>query len=293
MVRTEEPAIAAVERIVRKAGRVQTNDLDWEAARAVGLTEDEAFIIGYFADVESQTLVNLKTLLALRGALEPVMVAFLTTWNYEEFFHGQALARLLRESGRPVPETRVADCEKHAGAKERLERVLMPLASRGFSQEFPAVYMTFGALHELTTLRGYERLARSAKNPVLRTLSTRIARQERRHFAFYFNQAQNKLSQNHRAQWLTRMLLTHYFAPVGAGLMGSAACEKLYRLLFPGHLGQALCADVDERMGRLPGLAGLMPMSRYFSARGAPNPILRLVSRWGIRSRIGQGADAR
>jgi len=283
----------AVDRILRHAGKVRVDDLNWNDAANVGLSDDEVFIVSYFADVESQTLANLKTLLAMRGALEPEMAAFLTTWSYEEYFHGHAFARLLRACGCVVPDSQVLDCHQSASVKERLERVLMPLASYVFAREFPAVYMTFGAIHELTTLRGYERLGESTKNPVLKELSARIAKQERRHFAFYFNQAQRSLAKNRRARWLTRLLLRYYFAPVGAGLKGNQTCLKLYQSLFPGALGTALCAEVDGRIRRLPGLSDLAPMTEFFTTQRASKRLARLPAGHRLRSRIGQGADAR
>ena len=282
----------AVERIVRHAGKIQLDDLDWTAAARVGLTDTEAFIVTYFSDVESQTLANLRTLLGLRGSLDPEMVAFLTTWNYEEYFHGRAFTRLLRESGRALPDSRVQDCHQSASFKERLERVLMPIASYAFAREFPAVYMTFGAIHELTTLRGYERLEQSANNPLLRVLSERIAKQERRHFAFYFNQAHKKLAESRRARWLTRLLLRYYFAPVGAGLKSRHVCDDLFRSLFPGSLGVALCADVDARIGRLPGLLDANPLTHYFTKTTSLVADTQLQSSQECPSPLGVGADA-
>lgn len=254
----------AVERYLRHAGKVEVDDLDWHAARRAGLSEDEVFVLTYFADIEQQTLRNLRMLLSMRGAFEPDVAAFLTTWNYEEFFHGQALARLLAATGHPLSERRSEEVGRRARFGERLERVLAPLASHLFAREFPAVYVTFGAAHELTTLRGYERLKARTKNPVLATLSERIAKQERRHFAWYFQQARARMEGDRRAQRLVRTLLRASWKPVGAGVKSDAEVARLFRILFPHPLGAHVCTEIDEKLGSLPGLAGIRLMRAYF-----------------------------
>jgi hypothetical protein len=259
---------AAIDRYLRRTGKIVVDDLDWGAAQRVGLTDDEVFALTYFSDIESQTFRYLGALLSMQPRCEPATTAFLTTWNYEEFFHGRALARLLRVTGHPLPSTRVAEVSSRARLNEWLERIAGPLAGRLFAGEFPAVHMAFGAIHELTTLRGYERLVATTENPALRTLCERIAKQERRHFAWYFNHARVRLTHSPRAQRLTRAVLRLNWVPVGAGVKTDAEVLRLFRLLFPGALGTALCTEIDEKMGSLPGLAGIRLMRRYFADRG-------------------------
>ena len=240
-------------------------DLDWEEGGRAGLSDDEVFVLTYFADIENQTLRYLRALLSMQGAFEPDMAAFLTTWNYEEFFHGYALERLLAAAGHPLCPERRAQVQRHARLREQLEGVVAPVVSRLWSSAFPAVYLTFGALQELTTLRGYEGLAARSENPLLQVLARRIARQERRHFAFYFNQAKRRLSQSRGAKSLTRALLRWHWTPVGAGVKTRAEVMRLYGILFPGAEGAAVCGDIDRRIGQLPGLRGICPVARYFA----------------------------
>jgi rubrerythrin len=259
----------AIERYLRRTGKIAIDDLDWDAAARVGLSEDEVFALTYFSDVESQTFRYLTALLAMQPRCEPATSAFLTTWNYEEFFHGRALARLLRVAGHPLPSARVSEISARARANERIERALGPLAARLFAREFPAVHTAFGAIHELTTLRGYERLATTTPNPALRTLCQRIARQERRHFAWYFNRARELLSASRKAQRLTRAVLRFNWVPVGAGVKSDAEVRRLFQFLFPGALGPALCTEIDATMDSLPGLSELRLMHGYFAPRAA------------------------
>jgi rubrerythrin len=286
----------ALERYLRRTGKIVVDDLDWDAGARVGLSDDEVFALTYFADIESQTFRYLGALLAMQARWEPAAAAFLTTWSYEEFFHGRALARLLRVAGHALPSSRVEEVGAGARANERLERLLGPLAARLFARQFPAVHMTFGAVHELTTLRGYERLAATTHNPVLRGLCQRIARQERRHFAWYFNHARAELRNRPSAQRVTRAVLRLNWVPVGAGVKSDAEVLRLYRVLFPGAIGTAVCVEIDQRIGSLPGLEGLRLLRGYFGdgervspprLAGLRTPLRLGLSLLGARARSG------
>jgi hypothetical protein len=247
-----------VERYITNSAKIEINDLDWDEAKRAGLNADEVF------DIESQTIRYLKMLLAMKIAFRPAIAAFLSTWSYEEFFHGYALARLLAECGHPLEENRVELVKKKAGINEWLEKVMGPLVSRVFSNQFPALYMSFGAVQELTTLRGYERLGERTQNPILRVLCQRIARQERRHFAWYFNNAREQLTGSRSAQLITRKLIELVWVPVGAGVKTRNEVVRLFSILFPGSYGEELVSEIDTRIGTLPGLRGVRLMQSYF-----------------------------
>jgi hypothetical protein len=54
---------------------------------------------------------------------------------------------------------------------------------------FPAIHMTCGAINQLSTLTGYQALVDRANHLLVTTVLSRIIKDERRHFSFYFNQA--------------------------------------------------------------------------------------------------------
>ena len=253
-----------IERYLNVSAKIEIGDLDWEEARAFGLSPDERFILTYFSDIESQTIRYLRTLLGMKIALQPAIAAFLTTWSYEEFFHGHALARLLSECGHPLDANRVEKVSRKARLNELLENAFGPLLSHAFSSQFPAVYMSFGAVQEITTLCGYERLEASTRNPVLRTLCARIAKQERRHFAWYFNNAREQLNRSRSTRFLARKILELVWVPVGAGVKTTAEVNRLFSTLFPTQYGVDLVRKVDARIGTLPGMTGIRLMERYF-----------------------------
>jgi rubrerythrin len=258
-----------IDRYISVSAKIDTSDIDWNQAKEAGLTDDEKFVLTYFSDIESQTIRYLRTLLQMKISFKPSVAAFLTTWSYEEFFHGYELARLLAACGSPLEEDRVESVSRRARINEWLEAAFAPLLSRIFSNQFPAVYLSFGAIQEMTTLRGYEHLKQYTRNPVLRTLCDRIAKQERRHFAWYFNHARDLLMESRGARVLARKLLELNWVPVGAGVKSPDEVKRLFSILFPLESARKLVREIDAKMGCLPGLEGIKLMEPYFEKAGA------------------------
>jgi rubrerythrin len=261
-----------IDKFFASSEKVDVGDLDWDEARRIGLTEDERYLLTYFCDIEGQTIVYLRDFLHTRAALEPEVIAFLSMWNYEEFFHGKVLAELLAVCGHPLEESRIALVRGGARLSEKVEAMMATLLSKLFARDFPAVYMTWGAIQELTTLRGYEQIIATTNNPVLAELCRRIAKQERRHFAWYLNSARERLAASPRARKLARLLLRVAWSPVGAGVKSRAEVDRAMITLFPGAKGMALAKAVDARVATLPGLEGLTLMRDYLAGLERRNP---------------------
>jgi len=79
-----------------------------------------------------------------------------------------------------------------------LEQMVASLICQ-MSKHFHAVYLTWGAISELTTLEGYHVLAGRTRNPLLAEILRRLAKDERRHFSFYYNKARTELQREERA----------------------------------------------------------------------------------------------
>lgn len=254
-----------IDRYLSHSAQIPTDDLDWELAQRANLNVPEKFILTYFSDIEGQTIYYLRDLLNTKVSRDPDSVAFLTMWNYEEFFHGRVLSRLLMACGVPVADDR----KTHVRLSARISEKLLGRASKWISKLFPdaflALYMTWGAVNELTTLRGYERLMKATSNPVLQTLADRIALQERRHFAWYFNNARERLLASPFSRWFTKTLLNRFWTPVGVGVKSIEEATRLVRLLFPEKEGIRMADDIDGRISSLPGLSGLGIMKRFLS----------------------------
>lgn len=251
------------ERYLAASAKLDVTDIDWALARRAGLTADEVWMLKYFSDIENQTIVYMRDLMDTDAALEEDVVAFLSMWNYEEFFHGHALARLVKECGHAVEENRIMKARQRTSITEALEKTAASFLSKIFRKEFPAVHAAWGAVQEFTTLHAYESLATNTKNPVLKVLCDRIAKQERRHFAWYYNKAKDRLKVSPKAQKLTRTLLSNFWSPVGAGVKSKDEVARMMRMLFPGDSLWQMAQNVDSKIGNLPGLEGIGLMVPY------------------------------
>ena len=97
---------------------------------------------------------------------------------------------------------------------------LSTIASAAFAgRAFIALHMTWGAINEWTTQAGYARLSETAGHPTLRELLRRIMKQEGSHIDFYASEATRRLDDSPRAQKMTRLALSHWWRPVGSGVM--------------------------------------------------------------------------
>lgn len=245
--------------------KVNVDDLDWNTARNVGLTAQEIESLAYFADIESQTVYYFLEVAKLEVARDPELLTFLTMWNYEEYFHSYALTRLLTECGVAVDSATARSTKIRASArfKARAEDFAQTMIARLMPQTFVALWMFWGALQECLTTQAYEELARTTSNPVLAELCRRIAKQERRHFAYYYGQARNKLEGNGWAQRFIRWIAQRFYAPVGNGVKTDEQGAQLVAQLFPGDRIFEVMSYIEKRMALLPGMEGLDCCTRW------------------------------
>lgn len=255
-----------IHKFIRLSQPLVFDDLDWNEAARVGLTPSETNILTYFADIEAQTIFYVREVLKTKATREPDALAFLTLWNYEEFFHGYAIARLLEACGAPLGRDRLTRVRMSAQLAARLEDMFQTAISRFLPQTFMALYMTWGASQEILTLRGYEQIARNTQNPVLRELCERIAKQERRHFAWYFNNARERLGMSVFSQRVVRELFERFWTPVGMGVKAKDQVATLIINLFPGPALLEVMEQNDMKLATLPGMQGFDVMQRFARA---------------------------
>ena len=238
-------------------------DFSLGALRAQPLGADAVRALRYMESVESYTLFYLKSLLSTSAAHEPEIASFLAGWLYEETGHGLAIAALLAANGTPIEPRAERRAENW---RERITAAGAGWVSR-WRPDFPAVHMLWGALNELTALTAYRRLARRAGNPVVAELCARLARDEARHFTFYFEQARRRLAAP-RTQRLARWLVGRFWAPVGSGVVPDAEVRFLASYLFSGDDGRAAAQKIDETIRQLPGLGGLSLLENWLGREG-------------------------
>ncbi|HEY5927224.1 MAG TPA: hypothetical protein VIV11_36305 [Kofleriaceae bacterium] len=245
--------------------RVEIDDLDWELARKHGLSEREVESLKFFADIESQTVYYFLEVAKLQVARDPELLTFLTMWNYEEYFHSHAITRLMQECGVKIETATERSTKVRAGArfKAKFEDFAQELIAKTMPKRFVSLWMFWGALQECLTMQAYEEVIRQTKNPVLAEMFRRIAKQERRHFAYYFNQARDRLKDNPQNQRFCRFIAKHFYAPVGSGVKTDAESAELVARLFPNDRIIEVMSYIERRMAQLPGMAGLDACTRW------------------------------
>jgi hypothetical protein len=251
---------------ISRSQAVDIQAIAWDQVPTHQLSDDAVRALRYMQDIESHTIIYLRTLLDTRVIDDPEVATFLACWLYEETFHGIALARFVRSAGHPL------DLRPRSAMtlKQTVEARLTSWLAWAWP-DFVAVHMVWGAINELTALTAYRRLYAVVDHPVLRDLLDRIARDESRHFYFYFKQAERRLGHAGTAR-VARMLVERFWGPVGTGVQPLSETRFLARYLFAGAEGRMAAQKVDATIRDLPGFAGL-PLLEAWIDRNEPGGV--------------------
>lgn len=252
----------SIDRFKNESRKLDTAGVEWGRIREFPLSQGDLFFLHYAMDVENHVPLYLSHLLVTRACMNPVITAFLSCWAYEELWHGENLSRFLQEYGIALDnETRIRNIRSEMGLSNTLSILSTMLGSWAF-EDFAALYLTIGATNELSTATAYGALARKCQHPVLQDLLARIQKDERRHFAFYYNSAKDWLTDNPRAQRFTRIGMRLFWEVVGKGVKTEEEVDAVSLFLFDDEQGLAEVRGIDEKIGRLPGLDGISLMSK-------------------------------
>ncbi|HEX6509147.1 MAG TPA: ferritin-like domain-containing protein [Chloroflexota bacterium] len=261
-----------------RSRKLELDDICWGDVRRHPLPAGAIESMLYMMDIETHTVIFLSELLVSKACMDPVITSFLSIWVYEEMYHGEAFARFLREYGVYVPDDRPQQVRLQEGL-HRVIAVLTVLAGSYVLPFFPAVYLTIGAVNEMTTLTGYEQLIRRAHHPVLTEILERIIKQERVHFAFYRSQAHRLLAESRTARRANRWIMERRFKAVGEGVKPAEDVDRLALYLFDGEDGREAVRRIDRAAQRLPGLNGVRLLERVLDraechVRNSTSPVL-------------------
>jgi rubrerythrin len=240
-------------RFLDLAGGVKIDDLDWDLCARVGISDVEERILRYMGDTESHTILYMRDLLAGHSTRDPEITAFLSAWVYEELCHGRAISRLLKEVGRPDEEDRYTKVTAGSSLREFIEAALSHAAAY-LSPRFIAVHMTWGAINEATAAAAYQQMEERTANPVLAKLINRMARQERRHMAFYWHQAEKRMKDDPAARKLVNFAIRRFWTLVGSGVGGDENLAFTAAHLFADDTARAALVKAEENIRELPGL---------------------------------------
>ncbi|HXX00726.1 MAG TPA: acyl-ACP desaturase [Candidatus Acidoferrales bacterium] len=249
-----------VEKYIRNSKKVDISDLDLAQASRYPVSEDEVRALTYMCDIESHTIVYLRAILNTCAVEDPQTTSFLSCWAYEEFFHGQTIRQFLDAIGAPVSSTRMLEVQKATSFHEWLKELGSSILCR-FSRHFHGAYLTYGAISELSTLEGYGVMARRTQNPILAEIVRRLAKDERRHFSFYYNKARLEL-QAKNAQRLTNFVIRNFWLPVGGGVKPDSEVSWILSFILGDPEGAEIASRIDTAIAKLPGLDWFDRLSR-------------------------------
>src|SRR2546428_7064821 len=120
--------------------------IDWDDVPRHPLSPEVLRTLRYMQDIESHTIVYLRTLLSTRAMDDPEVATFLACWFYEETFHGRALARFLEAAGH--------DVVLRVRSKESLPQRIEAVATAWLAPAGPGLgagHMAGGGIHERPT----------------------------------------------------------------------------------------------------------------------------------------------
>jgi hypothetical protein len=264
-----------LERYLRNSKKVDISDIDLSQASQYPLTEDEIHCLTYMMDIESHTIVYLRSILSTCAIEDEDTTAFLSCWAYEEHFHGRTIGQFLSACGIRFGQNRIAEVKHGTAFTEWLKDMGASMICQ-VTRHFHAAYLTYGAISELSTLEGYGVLAKRTRNPILAEILTRLAKDERRHFSFYYNKAKLQLRE-HNAQRLTTYIIKHFWLPVGGGVKPEAEVNWILNYVLRGAEGEAIARRIDQTIAKLPGLTWFRQLwlsreesLRRLGMRGAP-----------------------
>ena len=152
----------SIERYKEESKKLDTTGVAWADVTAHPLSKGDLFCLHYMMDIENHVPLYLSHLLVTRACMDPILTAFLACWNYEELWHGENLGKLLNLYGIEFDtQDRIARVRANLGLQNSIS-ILTTMAGSWLSKDFSAVYLSIGAINELSTLTGYAALIRPA-----------------------------------------------------------------------------------------------------------------------------------
>lgn len=275
---TGDGSVVPVAKYVDASRKLDLSGIDWARIGDVPLDEGVRDCLIYMADIEGYTIAYLRDLLNTAAIDDADIARFMSLWLYEEMFHQEALTRFLGAYGMTFASDRGAQLRRHTSRMSRLS-MLGASALSYVTPSFLALYMTWGALNELTTLTAYNLLAERARQPILSELLRRIVRDERRHFSFYYQQARERLRAP-AAQWITSTGLRRFWRPVGTGVKRPEEVYATIGYCYSGERGRDAAREIDARMAALPGLGWFHMCVDFLDEMDKKG-----AERWSIKSR--------
>jgi hypothetical protein len=247
------------------SAKLEIGDIDFDTFKNQPLNAEVLRCLAYLHDIKSHIVRYLRDVLVTRAHRDPDITAFLTLWNCEEFWHGDAIGKVLAAHDEEAETTRIAALRQRLPQGDRWRPVGFQLATAP-TQHLIAIHMTWGAVNEWTTQAAYARLAKLANHPTPSILLKRIMKQGGRHIDFYSTEATGRLKNSRTAQRLTRWASRRFWAPVSSYVVESEEIYFLRTHLFGDPTDLIVAERIDCRVDRLSGMDGLHLLSGAVAA---------------------------
>jgi len=257
-----------IDQYTEASTEVDWRDLDFDAFIDEPLPEVTLRTLRYMCNVEYHTVCYLRDLLVTPSHKERDVNAFMTMWNREEFWHGEALADVLGRHGITIDYDALKASRLKLEWRDKLAPLRQSILGNLVGEDYIAVHMSWGAANEWSAVAAYRRLAALEQHPALSPLLKRIAQQEARHVAFYATQARKRLEKSRLARTLTRLALTKAWEPVGSSISEPEEVTHVMTHLFGNEEGLAEIRRIDANIAKLPGLDGLTIVEDALRRRG-------------------------
>ncbi len=239
--------------------------LDWLKASLFGLTPSEITILKFIADIDGKTASYMREVVSTEVPPHSLSRTFLTIWNKEEFSNCEDMTRLLNACGVNLVDERKKRRGKRIRIFAKLAAKMRAALGRLVPRTAGALHLAWAASQKFMLSAAYEELARKTRNPILRVLSLRIAKQERRNFAWYFVGARAALTNLSKGRALVRLVFEKYWYPLSDSTSSMAEAQLLAEQLFRESCLDEAMHDLDRVMGELPGFESTGFAHRYSS----------------------------
>lgn len=237
--------------------RVAYEDLDYDAFTRRPLRNPTLRSLRYMFDVERHTICYLRDLLITPTHKDATATAFLTRWTYENFWHSEGVASILRAHGITIDNALISRMRSSLGWRDSMAPVYRSVLANVIGDDITAVHMTWGAINEWSTQVAYDRILELDDHPVLATLLGRVREQRTQHSAFYEDQAESRLARSAQARRIARLALRTLWGPLGSSIHPRQETALVFGYLLGGETGNGRIAQIDRRVAALPGMAGL------------------------------------
>jgi len=228
-------------------------------------------IFAYIAAVERAVTRNVADVNALLPDLDRLDHRFLAAWSAHELAHADIFDALRSVLGLDDPATGAGSGRPAGPVRPRLSFRLSGVlsANRWLQDVFKLVYLSRGAMHEHMTFDCYRhlgaQLAALGEEPLVRTVTDPIRRQEAAHLGYYRLAAATHRRGLSAAQvGLARRITLLTYEPVGAGECGREPAGRVFTGLAGEHMDQVLDAVemvADELLGD-----GVRPLPHFVHA---------------------------